>query len=210
MIHKTAILHHKPMQHPTFARQAEAYGEQSVLGDNIVIGPYAVIYAGAKIESNTIIGDKATVRENARIGRDCVIGQMVQIGHDCVIGDKVRIMDGAHLSGECTVGDGSFIAQGVLTANDDKPVGYTFTENKPVHIGRNCQIGHGAILRAGITIGDGAVIASGAIVTKDVPAGAVVKGVAARVEAPIVGEPCLTLSGSDLAALKSTRFDRAG
>lgn len=177
MIHPTAILHHQPIRHPTFAREAKADGVKSVLGRDVAVGPYAVIYAGAVIRDRTIIGDKVTVRENAVIGRECVIGQMVQIGHDCVIADHVQIMDGAHLSGGCTVGYGSFIAQGVLTANDDAPVGYAKdTPLKPVYIGAHCQIGHGAILRAGITIGDGAKIASGAIVTKNVPAGAVVKG----------------------------------
>lgn len=187
VIHPTALLHHLPMRHPTFARAAEIYGRESVLGDNVMIGPYAVIYAGARIESDTVIGDKVTVREHARIGRGCIIGQMVQIGHDCVIGDRVQIMDHAHLSGGCTVGDGSFIAQGVLTANDDSPQGYRNAPLRPVHIGRNCQIGHGAILRAGIAIGDGAVIASGAVVTKDVPPGALVKGFAARIAAVLRG-----------------------
>jgi UDP-2-acetamido-3-amino-2,3-dideoxy-glucuronate N-acetyltransferase len=181
IIHPTAILHHQPMRHPTFARKAQAYGSETVLGDNIMVGPFAVLYAGARIESNTVIADKVTVRENAHIGRDCIIGQMVQIGHDCIVGDRVQIMDCAHLSGECTVGDGTFIGQHASTANDDMPVGYQFTKNHPVRIGKNCLIGMGARLRAGITIGDGAVIASGAVVTKDVPAGAKVMGPAAAV-----------------------------
>jgi acetyltransferase-like isoleucine patch superfamily enzyme len=180
-IHPTAILHHKPMRHSTFAREAAAWGAHSILGENVAIGPFVVIYAGARIESNTIIGDKATVRENARIGRNCTIGQFVQIGHDCVIGDKVQIMDSAHLSGECEVGDGTFVGPHVCMANDDRPQGYRFTRLTPVRVGRNCLIGSNATLRAGITIGDGATIAAGAIVTRDVPAGAVVKGVAAAI-----------------------------
>ena len=176
MIHSTAILHHMPMRHPTFARAAEAYGSETILGIGVAIGPYAVIYAGAKIEGNTIIGDKVTVRENARIGRNCTIGQMVQIGHDCVIGDKVQIMDAAHLSGGCTVGDGSFIAPHVCMANDDQPLGYEYRGLAPVHVGKNCLIGSNATLRAGITIGDGAVVASGAIVIRDVLPEEIVKG----------------------------------
>ena len=43
------------------------------------------------------------------------------------------------------------------------------------------RIGAGAIVIGPITIGDDAVIGAGAVVVKDVPAGAVVGGVPARV-----------------------------
>lgn len=181
IIDPTAILHRQPMRHPTFARAAQALGSETVLGLNVMVGPFAILYAGARIEANTIIGDRTTVRENARIGRGCTIGQMVQIGHDCVVGDKVRIMDNVHMSGECSVGDGTFIGPHVCMANDDMPVGYVFKGLTPVRVGRNCLIGSNATLRAGITIGDGAIVAAGAIVTRDVPPGAMVKGVAATI-----------------------------
>jgi acetyltransferase-like isoleucine patch superfamily enzyme len=42
-------------------------------------------------------------------------------------------------------------------------------------IGNNVRIGSNATILP-VTIGDGAVIGAGAVVTKDVPAGAIVKG----------------------------------
>ena len=45
----------------------------------------------------------------------------------------------------------------------------------------NARIEPGAIIRDQVEIGDGAVVAAGAVVTQDVPAGAVVAGVPARV-----------------------------
>lgn len=51
----------------------------------------------------------------------------------------------------------------------------------PVRIGDRVWVGTRAIVLKGVTIGDGAVVAAGAIVTKDVPAGAVVGGMPAKV-----------------------------
>jgi acetyltransferase-like isoleucine patch superfamily enzyme len=50
-----------------------------------------------------------------------------------------------------------------------------------VRVGRDVWLGARAILLRGVTIGDGAVIGAGAVVTRDVPPGAVVTGVPARV-----------------------------
>jgi len=180
LIDPRAVISYQPMQHPSFARKAEANSELTILGPEVMVGPFALLYAGAKIGGYTVINPYAAVRENARIGTGCIIGQKAQIGHDCVIGNDVRIMDCAHISGECTIGDGTFVGPHVCMANDDSPQGYKFKGLTPVHVGKNCLIGSNATLRAGIVIGDGAIIAAGAIVVKDVPAGAKVKGWPAR------------------------------
>jgi acetyltransferase-like isoleucine patch superfamily enzyme len=52
---------------------------------------------------------------------------------------------------------------------------------KGVTIGRDVWVGAGCVILPGVTIGDGAVLAAGSVVTKDVPAGAVVGGVPAKV-----------------------------
>ena len=51
----------------------------------------------------------------------------------------------------------------------------------PVVIGDRVWVGTRAVVLKGVTIGDGAVVAAGAGVSKDVPAGAVVAGVPAKV-----------------------------
>lgn len=51
----------------------------------------------------------------------------------------------------------------------------------PVVIGDRVWLGTRAVVLKGVTIGDGAVVAAGAVVTKDVPPGAVVAGLPAKV-----------------------------
>ena len=52
---------------------------------------------------------------------------------------------------------------------------------KTVTIGSDVWIGARCVILPGVTIGDGAVVAAGSVVTRDVPAGAVVGGVPAKV-----------------------------
>ena len=52
---------------------------------------------------------------------------------------------------------------------------------KPVTVGDDVLIGANAVIIEGVQVGDGAVVAAGAVVVNDVPAGAVVAGVPARV-----------------------------
>ena len=63
---------------------------------------------------------------------------------------------------------------GALQGTDD-------WELLPVVVERRASIGSGAVILGGVRIGEGALVGAGAVVTRDVPAGAVVAGVPARV-----------------------------
>jgi acetyltransferase-like isoleucine patch superfamily enzyme len=90
-----------------------------------------------------------------------LVGAGVTIGTWCTLSWDVQILD--HDFHTLTVG------------------GVTQPERLPVVIGDRVWIGTGVIVLKGVTIGDGAVIAAGSVVTNDVPAGAIVAGVPARV-----------------------------
>ena len=78
-----------------------------------------------------------------------------------------------------TVGDNSIIGyDSVILAHE-----YLRDELRtgPVVIGRDVVVGAGCTVLPGVVIGDGAVVSAHSLVNKDVPAGAVVGGVPARV-----------------------------
>ena len=91
-------------------------------------------------------------------GTEIVAARYVAIGRDCKIARDVIIMDT----------DQHALPTGELTV-------------RPVSIGDRVWIGARAMILKGVTIGHDAVIGAGSVVTKDVPAGAVVGGVPARI-----------------------------
>jgi sugar O-acyltransferase (sialic acid O-acetyltransferase NeuD family) len=64
------------------------------------LGRGTVVFAGAVIQSDVVIGDHVIVNCGATIS------------HDCVIGDFAHIAPGAHLAGNVRVGEGAFIGIG--------------------------------------------------------------------------------------------------
>jgi acetyltransferase-like isoleucine patch superfamily enzyme len=104
-----------------------------------------------------------------------LIGAFVEVQNDVEIGDGSRISSHTFICSKVKIGKDCFIAHGVMFTNDK------FTEDRDewvqrlTKIGNNVRIGSNATILP-VTIGDGAVIGAGAVVTKDVPAGATVKG----------------------------------
>jgi len=86
---------------------------------------------------------------------------------------------------EVHIGEGTQIGPAVQIYAADHPREQAVRETglefgRPVQIGRHVWIGGGAILLPGVRIGDGAIVGAGSVVTRDVPAGAIVKGNPAR------------------------------
>jgi acetyltransferase-like isoleucine patch superfamily enzyme len=181
-IHHTAIVGFEPMRGPAFAKPIDDALPDVSLAPGVTIGPYAIVYAGAEIGEGTQVCPYAHIREGVKIGKRCIIGVGVKVGYDAVIGDDCQLMDDTHISGGTVIGDRCFISVQVLAVNDDRPRGYQWRGVTPARIGSDCVIGAGARLRPGVVIGDGATIAMGAVVTRDVAAGATVKGLPAREE----------------------------
>lgn len=150
------------------------------IGSGTVIHDFACVYAGSFIGKDCLIGAHATVREDTRIGNRCVVGVGADLQYGVTLADDVRVLNQAQIAGGSVIGRGSFIGPGVQTANDPHVARHGLEDYQDrgqvgVTIGEHVFVGVGAILLPGVKIGDGAVIAGGAVVTKDVPAGAVVR-----------------------------------
>lgn len=104
----------------------------------------------------------------------------IEIGNATYLGHQVHI----HADDPIRIGSACVLADGVFVASTDHLRGTPAagsTATGPVSIGDRVFLGQRAIVLGGVSIGDGATIAAGAVVTKDVPAGAIVGGVPARI-----------------------------
>jgi bifunctional UDP-N-acetylglucosamine pyrophosphorylase/glucosamine-1-phosphate N-acetyltransferase len=128
--------------------------EDCVIDEGTDIGPYAHLRAGSHIGPNVHIGNFAELK-NSRLGSN------VKVGHFSYIGDAA-------------IGEETNVGAGAVTANYDGK-----TKHR-TEIGARAFIGSDTILRAPVRVGDDARTGAGSVVTRDVPDGATVVGVAAR------------------------------
>lgn len=134
-------------------------------------------------------------RSAMTLGKDVRLSPAISIrnGHRIEIGDGAHIGQGDHLwggdtHGRISIGHHALLAPNVfITASDydfdagDGPVMDQPKREADVSIGSNTWLGANVVVVAGVRVGDGAIVAAGSVVTRDVPAGAVVAGVPARV-----------------------------
>ncbi|MEO9255319.1 MAG: bifunctional UDP-N-acetylglucosamine diphosphorylase/glucosamine-1-phosphate N-acetyltransferase GlmU [Tepidiformaceae bacterium] len=128
--------------------------EDSTIGANVNVGPFAHVRGGAQIGDECELGNYAEVKNS-------VLGRGVKMHHFSYIGDA-------------DIGDHTNIAAGTITCNFDGVNKHRTT------VGANAFIGSDTMLIAPITIGEGAITGAGAVVTRDVAAGAKVVGMPAR------------------------------
>jgi len=122
------------------------------------------------------------------IGDSTKVGAFVEIQKNATVGARCKISSHPFICEGVTIEDEVFVGHGVVFINDKQPRactdGQLQTESDwkvvPTTVKRGASIGSGAVIMCGVTIGERAVIGAGAMVTKDVPAGAVVAGVPAR------------------------------
>ncbi len=107
---------------------------------------------------------------NLAIGDDCHVGRDVflDLKERITIGARVTVSMRAMILTHTDVGDSNWKDRGLPASS------------APVVLEDDVYIGANATLLAGVRVGRGALVAAGAVVTRDVPPGARVGGVPAR------------------------------
>ena len=149
----------------------------TVIGAGTAVSAYTVVNAGVTIGEDVFLGDHMLVRERATVGDGTSLGHASTIGRSAVLGRNVRGQGYTGISTDCVLEDDVFLGgyvilnAGIIMRED----GEAYVSN-PVRLRRGCRIGSGANLLPGVEVGEGAVVGAGSVVTRDVPAGAIVKG----------------------------------
>lgn len=175
MIHSTAII-----------------AETAEIGENVEIGPYAIIEDHTIIGDNCRIGPKVSVMEYSRIGSDtrvhngAVIGDLPQdyhfggersyteIGSGCVVREYVTIHRGTEPESVTRVGDNvmlmalSHVGHNVRIGANAVIVNAVLLGGY-VEIGDNSFISGAVLVHQFVRIGRLAMVGGGSFVTQDVP-----------------------------------------
>jgi acetyltransferase-like isoleucine patch superfamily enzyme len=106
----------------------------------------------------------------------------VEIQRGATVGESCRIQSHTFICDMVTIGDGCFIAHGVMFINDMFQIGKPAAERelwKKTVIGNRVSIGSNATILP-VAICDGAVIGAGAVVTRDITEPGIYAGNPAR------------------------------
>ena len=132
--------------------------ENAEIGANAIVGPFARLRGGAKLDDGVDIGNFVELK-NAHLETG------VKAHHLTYIGD-------AHVGARANIGAGT------ITCN------YDGVSKHRTEIGANAFIGSNAALVAPIRIGEGAIVAAGSVITEEVPDNALALGRARQVTKP--------------------------
>lgn len=161
-------------------RQQIDIGAWSVLEDFVQIQGRS--QHGVRIGERVSIGRGTQIRPTGLYGRPAVGGLIVGNDSNIGIGAYIGCSDMVEIGEKVLMGPGVRIFSEWHNTNDHSAasVKEQGVGSKPVRIEDGAWIASGVTILPGVTIGKGAVVAAGAVVNQDVPPGASVGGIPAR------------------------------
>jgi acetyltransferase-like isoleucine patch superfamily enzyme len=143
-----------------------------ILGNGAHLRSGTTLYAGSHIGHHLETGHNVVIREACIVGDNVSIWSNTIVDYRSNIGDNVKIHVGCYVAQFSEIGEGSFLAPGVVFANDLYPsrLGSAEAMHGPI-IGKRVVIGVNSTVLPFVRIGDDAMIGAGSVVTRDVPAG---------------------------------------
>ena len=132
--------------------------ESAEVEDEVQIGPFTHLRAGASIGTKARLGNFAEVKSSR-------LEAGVQQHHFSYIGDAV-------------LGERTNVGAGTVTCN------YDGVRKHKTKVGKHVFLGSDTMLVAPVELGDEARTGAGSVVTRDVPAGMLALGVPARIRKP--------------------------
>ena len=146
----------------------------SVVGERCRV--WASVLEGAEVEDDVRVGPYAHLRAGAVIGRGSRLGNFAEVKQSR-LGPGVQQHHFSYV-GDAEIGAKVNIGAGTVTANFDG------VRKHRTIVGEGAFIGSDSMLVAPVEIGAGAMTAAGSVVTKDVPPGKLAIGVPARIREP--------------------------
>ena len=173
----------QPVPYPPAGVHATALVDpEAVLGDGVLIGPYAVIEADARIGDGSVLGSHTYVGSGAVLGKGCWLHPGAQVHGNARLGERVVLHSGAvigsdgfglvfetdhyerfpqvggvEIGDDVEIGVHSCVDRGALDATR---IGSGTKLDNLVHIGHNCQIGKHVVMAAQVGL-------SGSVVVED-------------------------------------------
>ena len=157
----TAIVDEYPIGHSTGTLPPPTF-----VGPLAKIGHLAILYAGSRVLSDAVVGDRCTVRPHAEVKAGAVLGDGCYLAEEAVVGKGAVLGPGCVVGEGCGVGTGAKLEAGVMLLERTR---LPMRDITPAMVGAGAKIGGGAVICGGNKVGKRAVVGAGEIVEDDVP-----------------------------------------
>jgi UDP-2-acetamido-3-amino-2,3-dideoxy-glucuronate N-acetyltransferase len=146
------------------------------------VHPTARVDEGAVVGEGTRIWHFCHVMAGARLGSQSVLGQNCFVAARGLLGDRVHVQNNVSIYDGVELADDVFCGPSVVFTNVTNP--RAFISRKAVYqgttVGRGASIGANATILPGMKLGEYSMVGAGAVVSREVLAFALVVGAPAR------------------------------